>query len=225
MSAAHPVRDPRRNPTGETMTSTWPLPRPFLRLLPLCLVVAIGGCSQPMPAARDWHGSGPLQIAPERSIVVLPASYAEKRLAVRQEIQGDLLMERTILANNTAEAGENEIVVRTQWRGTSFLHLLRGRFDNPYSETTISQRIAEEFPPDAVVSAPQDRVNRHGPYRYVTATHGEVLCVLAWQLLDTQASITGEVHTYAVDLRLCDSARDADDLITLFDQIDLTPYL
>lgn len=190
------------------------------------LAAALGGCSPPTPDMSVWHGEGPEQIDAERSIVVLPASYAKDRLAVRQEVQGDKLFERTVLANDTATPGENEIVVRTKWRGTSFSHrLLRGTFDNPYSEATIRERIAEEFPADAAVSPPLDRANRHGPYRYVTARHGNVHCILAWQLIDAEATITGQVNTYAVDLRLCDAERDADALIVLFDQIDLAPYL
>jgi hypothetical protein len=136
-----------------------------------------------------------------------------------------VLLERVVLANDTATAGENQIVVRTKWRGTSFLQVLRGRFDNPYTETAISERIAAEFPPDARVSAPLDRANRHGPYRYVTVHHGDTSCVLAWQLIDAEASITEEVQTYAVDLRLCDVGRDPEALIALFDQIDLDPFL
>lgn len=191
----------------------------------LCLVcVTLGGCAPHFFQAADTYQKDTQEIAPDRSIVVLPASFTKERLAVRQRVEGDDTVERIVLANNTTAPGENEIVVRTEQRGT-LMSLLRGGFDNPYTEKSIDDRIDEEFPDDAEVSLPLDRTNRHGPYRYVTATYGNVRCVLAWQLVDAQAEITGKTHTYAVDMRLCDDDRNADDLIAVFDQIDLSPYL
>ncbi|MEM7021030.1 MAG: cellulose biosynthesis protein BcsN [Pseudomonadota bacterium] len=192
----------------------------------MCFVaLALGGCTPHFFETPDTYHKDPLQIAPHRSVVVLPASFAEERLAVRQRIDGDDMLERVVLANNTTAPGENEIVVRTKRRGTLVTYMLRGGFDNPYSEGSVKDRIAEEFPGHADVSTPLDRANRHGPYRYVTATYGDVHCILAWQLMDAQAAATGQTHTFAVDMRLCDKDRDTDELIALFDQIDLSPHL
>jgi hypothetical protein len=65
------------------------MPSMPLSLRPLLLpglALALAGCGQPLPEIHGWHGEGPQPIAPERSIVVLPAAYAEDRLAVRREV-------------------------------------------------------------------------------------------------------------------------------------------
>ncbi len=165
-------------------------------------------------------------IAPERSIVLLPEALAQARLAVRREVASGILHERVVLGNDTAIAGENAIVVHTRWRGDPwYMFWGKGRFENPYTETSITERVAAEFPGWQMVEPPVERVNRHGRYRYIAAADLDVRCVLAWQIIDATASLTGEINSYALDFRYCGTRRAAEDLLALFDQVALQPYL
>jgi hypothetical protein len=176
----------------------------------------LAGCAPTPP--------GPQSIAPEQSIVRLPAELARARLAVRRQVERGFLQERVVLGNDTAVAGENAIVVQTQWRGDPFYVFKSGRFANPYTETSIDRRVADEFA-GWQVSPPMERINDHGRYRYIEAADEGVRCVLAWQMVDAMAALTGEVDTYAVDFRFCDTRRDVEALLALFDELELQPYL
>ena len=182
--------------------------------------LALAGCMTPPPVMR-----APQPIAPERSIVHLPDELVPERLAVRRMIERGVLQERVVLDNDTAVAGENAIVVQTRWRGDRWYLFRTGSFRNPHTASSIDRRLAREFPDWRRISAPVERVNGHGRYRYVEAADDEVRCVLAWQMIDAEASLTGDVHSYALDFRFCDTRRDVDALLALFDQLDLQPYL
>lgn len=185
-------------------------------------VLLLAGCAltgaEPAP-------QGPQTIAPERSIVHLPDELARARLAVRRKIERGVLQERVVLGNDTAVAGENAIVVHTRWRGDPWYMFTNGRFASPYTETSIDQRVTGEFAGWRTIAPPVERVNRHGRYRYIAAADEDVRCVLAWQIIDATASLTGEVNSYALDFRFCDRRRAVEDLLALFDQLDLQPYL
>jgi hypothetical protein len=187
-----------------------------------CLLLALAGCTT---AGFGPEMSGPTEIAPERSIVTLPQALADQRLAVRVEILDSLMLERVVLANDTALAGENVVTVRTRWRGTPYRRWFSGPMRNPYTEVAIGRLVKDEFAGLPEVTSPLDRTNRRGPYRYVAATGAGGRCVLAWQIVDAEASVTGEVHPFALDFRYCDSAREPAALLALFDQIELAPHL
>ncbi len=198
-------------------------PRPgLIGLLATALIGA--GCMAP-GAGLGSRMDGPERIADARSMVVLPPALEADRLMVWREVQGHYIDERVVLANQTATVGENAIVVRTHWRGTSRTSVFAGPMPNPFTKGRISQRIAADFGDWATVSAPRDRVNRHGPYRYVAATADGVSCVFAWQMIDAVAAITRERQSYAVEYRVCDPKRAPEQLVALFDQIDLAPDL
>jgi hypothetical protein len=184
----------------------------------------LGGCSL-FPERFGAAPEGIQPIAPERSIVQLPHELEQERLAVRRQVERGVLQERVVLGNNTAVAGENAIVVHTRWRGDPWYMFTSGRFANPYTESGIDERIAGEFGGWQAISPPAERVNRHGRYRYIEAADEDVRCVLAWQMIDATASLTGEVNSYALDFRFCDARRGPEDLLALFDQLDLQPYL
>jgi hypothetical protein len=190
--------------------------------LACCLLLALAGCTT---AGFSPDMSGPTEIAPERSITALPETLADQRLAVRIEIRDSLMFERVVLANDTALAGENAVTVRTRWRGTPYRRWFSGPMRNPYTDTAIGHRVRDEFADLADVTPPLDRTNRRGPYRYVAASGEGGRCVLAWQIVDAEASVTGDVHPFALDFRYCDPARDPVALLALFDQIELAPHL
>lgn len=167
---------------------------------------------------------GPQTIAPAQSIVHLPEPLAEAPLAVRRQVESGTWQERMVLTNDTALPGENAIVVQTRWRGDPYYLFKSGRFSTPYTERGIDRRITQEFV-GSRVSPPVERANHHGRYRYVEATRDNVRCVFAWQMIDATASLTGKVHSYALDFRYCDPERDVDDLLALFDQLELQPFL
>ena len=96
---------------------------------------------------------------------------------------------------------------------------------NPFTAKRISERLSREFDGFASVSQPLDRTNRHGPYRYVEAASDGIACVLAWQMVDAIASVTGEIEDYALELRLCAPQADSKQLVALFDQIRVEPDL
>ena len=183
----------------------------------------LAGCVAPAGSVPEL--AGPQLIAPEQSILQLPEELAQARLAVRREVRRDLLEERVVLDNDTAVAGENAIVVQTRWRGDPYHLFTSGRFANPHTSTSIDRRVEREFRGWQRVSPPLDRVNRHGPYRYIEAAADDVRCVLAWQMVDATAALTGRVDSYALDFRFCDTRRDADALLALFDRLELRPYL
>jgi hypothetical protein len=174
--------------------------------------LSLAGCASTGAGSGPDLGS-PQLIAPERSIVRLPEELAQARLAVRRQVEGGLWLERVVLDNNTAVSRENAIVVQT------------GRATNPHTETSINRRLNLEFEDWQKVSPPLDRVNARGPHRYIEAADKEVQCVLAWQMIDAVASVTGGVRSYALDFRFCDTRRDAEALLALFDQLELQPSL
>jgi cellulose biosynthesis protein BcsN len=196
-------------------------PPPCPGLASLLATVLIGAGCTPPHAGLGPHMDGPERISGERSMVVLPDELER----ARREVRGHYIDERVVLANQTATAGENAVVVHTLWRGTPHAPVFHGRMPNPFTEGKIGQRIADAFGDWAKVSAPRDRANRHGPYRYVAATAEGARCVLAWQMIDAVAAITHESQSYAVESRGCDPERDPEQLVALFDQIDLAPDL
>jgi Cellulose biosynthesis protein BcsN len=197
-------------------------PRPGLASL-LATVLIGTGCTP--GAGLGPRMDGPQRIADARSMVVLPPELEADRLMVWREVQDNYIDERVVLANQTATAGENVIDVHTYWRGTAHPALFAGPMPNPFAADKISKRIADAFGDWAEVSAPRDRANRHGPYRYVAATADGVRCVLAWQMIDAVAAITRESETYAVEYRVCDPKREPEQLVALFDRIGLAPDL
>lgn len=197
--------------------------------LTAAVLALIAGCATPSPRVVEAGFSpemhAPRAVVAERSIVELPAELEDARLVVRRRVENSFLHERVVLANNTATAGENAVAVKTKWRGTPFARFFTGHFVSPYTKSAIEARVEDDFGRWAEVSPPTDRVNRHGPYRYVAARADGVACVLAWQLIDAEAGVTSAVNTYALDFRMCDRERDSAALLELFDRIELKPYL
>jgi hypothetical protein len=187
-------------------------------------VLPLAGCAAPGTHFGP-EGEGPQTIAPERSIVQLPDELVPARLAVRREVERGVMRERVVLDNDTASPGENAIVVQTRWRGDPRYLFKTGSFTTPHTETSIQGRIAQEFADWRQIAPPVERVNRHGRYRYIAASDDGARCVLAWQMIDAEASLTGALETYALDFRFCDSKRDVDALLALFDQLELQPFL
>lgn len=209
------------------------MPRRFDRaarssLVAMFAAALLGGCVDMYATTREGFSpymDGPEPVAPEHSIILLPDDLSEARLAVYREVDDTLLHERVVLANNTALRGENMVALQTRYRGLPYVRVFSGPLRNPFTPETVRARITKEFGGFDQVSKPLDRANRHGPYRYVVARDRQSACIYAWQMIDIPASISGQVNTYAVDYRLCDGERSADQLIELFDGIQLQPYL
>lgn len=194
--------------------------RPVATLLAALSSLTLAGCIAPYGPETI----GPQTIAPAQSIVHLPEPLAPAPLAVRRQVESGVWQERMVLANDTALPGENAIVVQTRWRGDRWYLFKTGRFANPYTETGVDRRVKQEFA-GSKVSPPVERANDHGRYRYVEATRDDARCVFAWQMIDATASLTGKVQSYALDFRYCDPERGVDDMLALFDQLELQPFL
>lgn len=188
---------------------------------------SLGACSflHGTSAGFSPEMDGPQPIAPERSIVLLPAPLEAERIAVRRRVEGTVMSERIVLANGSALPGENEIEVRTRWRGTPYARFFVGKLGNPFTASAVSERVTEEFGAWADASVPTDRENRRGPYRYVAARVEGIDCIYAWQLVFAWAEVTDRAETYALDFRYCDPERDPEAILAWFDRIDLQPYL
>lgn len=195
------------------------------RATAILLALGMSGCAYLSHPRADLDFDGPEPIAPARSLLLLPAQLEQQRLAVRRHLERGRLIERTVLANHTATPGENAIAVETGWRGTGRPTLFPGFFYNPFTTEAIEQRIGADLARFTTPGAPVDRSNRWGPYRYIETAGDDVRCVYAWQLMDAQTWLSGEVETFAVDYRVCDGERSPEDLLKLFDQLDLRPYL
>lgn len=208
-------------PVRSRCRALWPVALP--------LALALSACMPPHGDRDRIFGpymDGPGIVAPERSIVVIPASYQEP-LAVRREVRDSLLVERVVLPNDTALRGENEIRVQTRHRGTPYSGFFSGPLRSPFTKTAVARRVNEEFAGFDSITLPLERANRRGLYRYVVAEDGaEATCVYAWQMVDRTAEVSGNLNTYAIDFRTCSSTvRDAERLVRLFDDLDITPYL
>lgn len=192
------------------------------------LLGLLGGCVDlppPTQAGFSPYMEGPEPVALERSIVELPAELREQRLAVRREVVETLLVERVVLDNDTARPGENAVRVQTRHRGMPYVRIFSGPLQNPFTQSSIGRRVDDEFAGFERITPPIDRSNQHGPYRYVAATAADAACVLAWQMVDSVAAVSGNTNTYAVDFRFCASGESPDRLIALFDQIRVQPHL
>ncbi|MDX1540093.1 MAG: cellulose biosynthesis protein BcsN [Geminicoccaceae bacterium] len=205
------------------------MPRParcWIAVAPLLgLLVGCVDLPDPTRAGFSPYMEGPEEVAPERSIVMLPPELETERLAVRRQVVETLLTERVVLANDTARPGENAVRVQTRHRGMPYMRVFSGPLRNPFTQRSVELRVEEEFPGFERVTRPIDRTNQYGPYRYVAATANDAACVFAWQMMDGVAAVSGNVNTYAVDFRFCTSDGDPDRLIALFDQIRLQPHL
>jgi hypothetical protein len=200
--------------------------RAWIGLLPALVLLA--GCADlpgPTRAGFSPYMVGPEATALQRSIVVLPPDLEDRRLAVWREVDKTLLIERVVLANDTATRGENVVRVRTRHRGMPYFRVFSGPLRNPFTPDAVAQAVKAEFEGFHKITLPIDRVNQHGPYRYITAAEDDTTCVFAWQMIDDVAEITGNVNTYAVDFRFCARGDDPDRLVGLFDGLRLQPYL
>lgn len=199
-----------------------------MRLILIGLALAsVGACSSLHETTAGFgpDTDGPVTIVPERSIIRLPPDLEAERLVVRRQVDDTVMSERTVFANATALPGENEVVVRTRWRGTPYARFFVGPLGNPFTERAVADRVVKEFGPWADGAVLVDRENRRGPYRYIAAKVEGIDCIYAWQVVFARAEITDRAETYAVDFRFCDPEREPEALLTWFDRLDLQPYL
>lgn len=198
---------------------------PARRLRPLAaaLLGLTAGCAM-SPATRERPPlvDATQEVAPEMSLLRLPAGDAPAPLAVWRKIDLGWLSERVVLANDTALPYENRVEVRTIWRGAEASRLFRPTFRTPFTDNAVGKLVAAELKGATSVSEPAEGRNARGPYGYVTARFADgTSCIHVWQTAATTATVTGKLQPYAVSMRFCDPRRPPAELLALFDSLEV----
>jgi hypothetical protein len=189
--------------------------------------LALASCAHTLDEASNDDPYGGAQVmAGATGIVRLPAEWDAQRLLTTRQVNDGVLTEEIILANATNAPRENRLRVQTRWRGAGTLYGFAKDMESPFTSQAIEERLAAEFMSAAPDLEPIQRRNRHGPYMYVQTRMGDAdTCIYAWQMTDAVSELRAETHLFAVDLRLCQPTDDPDQLLALFDSIELAPRL
>lgn len=198
----------------------------YIALVALACGVALGGCARTLDEANDDPYGGAQVMHGSAGMVRLPGDWERQRLLTTRRVEGGILTEEIVLANDGLAPRENRLRVQTRWRGPGTLYGFAKEMESPFSSTAIEKRLAVEFTEAAPELEPEQRRNRHGPYLYVQTTTAESeTCIYAWQMTDAVTELRAESHAFAVDLRLCEPSGDPERMLALFDSLELTPRL
>lgn len=199
----------------------------FIALSLVVCALGLGGCARTLDEAgkSDPYG-GAEMMSGGSGMVRLPPDWDAQRILTTRRVEDGLLTEEVVLANDTVMPGENRLRVQTRWRGPGTLYGFAKEMESPFNQQSIERRLAIEFREAAPDLEPMQRRNRHGPYLYVqTQSSDSDTCIYAWQMADAVTELRDETHAYAVDLRLCQPSSNPEQLLVLFDSIELTPRL
>lgn len=200
------------------------------RLSTLALVIcglAMAGCARTLDDVGNDDPYGGAQVMyGGSSMVRLPPDWEAQRLLTTRRVEGGILTEEIVLANETVTPRENRLRVQTRWRGPGTLYGFAAEMESPFTAQAVERVLVTEFQGAAPELEPMRRRNRHGPYLYVqTQTAGSDTCIYAWQMTDAVSELRAETHAFAVDLRLCQPTADPEQLLAVFDSLELTPRL
>lgn len=189
--------------------------------------LVLGGCARTLDDVGNDDPYGGAQVMyGGSSMVRLPSGWEAQRLLTTRRVESGILTEEIVLANETLSPRENRLRVKTRWRGPGTLYGLAKEIESPFTAQSIERLLAVEFSEDAPDLEPMQRRNRHGSYLYVQTQTGDAdTCIYAWQMADAVSDLRAETHAFAVDLRLCQSTSDPDQLLALFDSLELIPRL
>lgn len=197
------------------------------RLGALLAGLSVAGCAG--GAARDdfspqlfepWR-----QIAPEQAGVRFTGAEAPERVLARERIGHDgVRIVELVLGNDTLDFGENKVLVAA--RATPDERPLA--LDDELVAFALDRRAVERnfavlLRGARRVSEPHSRRNRYGSYHYVAAEYpASSRCVYAWQQVDGAAApLSRRVADASIQYRFCDRHRSTEQLIAMFDGIDL----
>lgn len=145
--------------------------------------------------------------------------------AYQRRSTDEQVFEDLILANDTALAGENRLMVA--------LRFVRNRRDTPlllesggnykFRPDDVDRALRDWLPGVAIDRSPRIRSNRYGRYSYVDGESRDgTRCVYAWQVVRyNQTALPGGLKDVALQMRYCDSSKTAEEIIRNFDDLSL----
>jgi hypothetical protein len=199
-----------------------------VRMIAFAIGLSITAC---VPGAHRQDAPGkrlldPWQpVAPERSGVGFVGAEAPGAVAARERTGPDgVRIVELVLANHTLDFGENKLLVVARPGpdvGPLSIDQELTAFD--LDQTVVQANFDILLRGARRVSEPRPGRNRYGTYHYVAAEYpGSSRCVYAWQHVDSTGSSSGRTVTDAsVQFRFCDPHKTPDQLIEVFDGIDL----
>jgi hypothetical protein len=197
------------------------------RLLALLAGLCVTGCGG--GATRDSfspHLFDPWQqIAPEQAGVRFTGAEPPDGVLARERMGHDgVRIVELVLGNDTLDFGENKVLVAARARPDERpLSLDEELFTFDLDRTAVENNFAVLLRGARRVSEPHSRRNRYGTYHYVAAEYpARSHCVYAWQHIDGEVTPLGsKVSDASVQYRFCDQHRSPEQLIEVFDGIDL----
>jgi hypothetical protein len=150
---------------------------------------------------------------------------APDAVAARERVGHDgVRIVELVLANDTLDFGENKVLVAARATPDDRpLSVDQEPIAFDFDRTVVEENFAILLRGARRTSEPQSRRNRYGTYHYVAAEYpGSSRCVYAWQHIDNDAvSLSRKVADASIQYRFCDQQRSPEQLIELFDGIDL----
>ena len=200
------------------------VPRPLALLAALGATACGGGSSggDSFSAHRfdPWQ-----QIAPEQAGVRFTGSEAPDGVLARERIGHDgVRIVELVLRNDTLDYGENKVLIAARARPDARpLALDEELFTFAFDRTAVEHNFSVLLRGAQRVSEPHSRRNRYGTYHYVAAEYpARSRCVYAWQHVDSAVTpLSRNVSDASIQYRFCDQHRSPEQLIEMFDGIDL----
>lgn len=195
--------------------------------LVLVVGVALAACAGgPRPDRSSPHLFDPWQeIAPERAGVRFTGAGAPEGVAARERIgHDDVRIVELVLANDTLDYGENKVLVASRAAADERpLSLDEEVITFDFDRRVVEENFAALLRGARRTSEPLSRRNRYGTYHYVAAEYpASSRCVYAWQHVDSAAvALSRKVSDASIQYRFCDQRRSPEELIEVFDGIDL----
>lgn len=201
----------------------WRMPRLLALLAGVCVSACAGGATRDSfsPHLFDpWQ-----QIAPEQAGVRFTGAEPPDGVLARERIGHDgVRIVELVLRNDTLDFGENKVLVAARATPDERpLALDEELFTFAFDRSAVERNFAVLLRGARRVSEPHSRRNRYGTYHYVAAEYpARSRCVYAWQHIDGEVTpLSRTVSDASIQYRFCDQHRSPEQLIEMFDGIDL----
>jgi hypothetical protein len=165
------------------------------------------------------------QIAPEQAGIRFTGSETPDGVLARERIGHDgVRVVELVLSNATLDFGQNKVLVASRATPDERpLSLDEELVTFDFDRAAVEHNFALLLRGARRVSEPQSRRNRYGSYHYFAAEYpAGSRCVYAWQHVDSEvAPLSRTVSDASIQYRFCDQHRSPEQLIEVFDGIDL----